>query len=151
MRAAVVRNNRGVGYQGIVDTGEWYQVGLEFGQVDIESAIEAKAGSNRTNNLRDQAVEMLITRTRNIQVPAADVVHSLVIHQEGTVRVLNGAVGGQNGIVRFNDGSRHSRRRVYGELQLRLLAILGRETLEQKRAKAGASTATKRVENQKAL
>lgn len=151
MRAAIVRNNRGVGDQGVVDTGKWHQVGLEFGQVDIEGAIEAEAGRNGADNLRDQTVEMLKAGTRNIQVAAADIVYRLVIHQESTVGVLNGAVGGQNGIVRFNDGGRHPWRRVDGELQLRLLAILGGETLEQKRSKTRASSTAKGVEDQETL
>lgn len=69
---------------------------------------------------------MLVARPGDIQIPAADVVHSLVINQEGAVGVLNGAMGGENGIVRFNNGGRDPRGRVDGELELAFLAVVGR-------------------------
>lgn len=94
---------------------------------------------------------MVISRAGNIQITAADIVNSFVVHQEGTIRVLNSAVSGQNGVIRLNDRSRHARRGVDGELELGLLAVLGGETLEQKRAETRASTSTKRVEDQEAL
>ena len=77
-----------------MDTREWYQVGLELSQVDVEGAIKAEAGSNRADNLGNQAVKMLEAGARNVKVTTADIVHSLVIYQEGTIRVLNSAVGG---------------------------------------------------------
>ena len=41
----------------------------------------------------------------------------LVINHEGSIGVLKGGVGGQNGVVRLNDGSRDLRSRIDRELQ----------------------------------
>lgn len=93
VRAAVAGDDWSVGDQGVVDTRERHQVGLEFGQVDIKGTIEAEAGSNRADHLSDQAIEVLKAGARNVQIAAADIVNGLVIHQEGAVGVLDGAVG----------------------------------------------------------
>lgn len=90
---------------------------------------------------------MLIAGTRDVQVATADIVDSLVVDQEGAVRVLNSAVGGQDSVVRFDDSGRYTRRGVDGELELRLLAILSGETLQQQGTKSGTSTTTERVED----
>jgi hypothetical protein len=55
---------------------------------------------------------MFIARTRNIQVATADIIDRFIINQESTVRVLNGAVGRENSVVRLNDGSGNARGRV---------------------------------------
>ena len=77
-----------------MDTGIWHQVGLELVQVDVESTVKAQTGSNGAHNLGNKAVQVLIAGTRDVQVATADVVHSLVVHEESAVRVLDGAVGG---------------------------------------------------------
>jgi len=35
-------DDRGVGYEGEVNTGVGYQVGLELGQIDVEGTIERR-------------------------------------------------------------------------------------------------------------
>lgn len=147
VRAAAAGHNRSVGNQRVVNTRERHQVGLELGQIDVEGTIETETGGDRANDLGDQTVQVLITGTRDVQVATADIVDSLIVNQEGTVRVLNGAVGGQDSVVRLHDSSRHTRRGVDGELELRLLAILSGETLQQQGAKSGTSTTTERVED----
>ena len=72
-------------------------------------------------------------------------------YHEGAVRVLEGGVGGKDGVVRLNNGVRHGRRRVYRELELRLLAVVGREALEDEGTETGASSTTERVEDEEAL
>lgn len=67
--------------------------------------------------------------TGNVQVAAADVVDSFIIDEESAVRVLNGAVSGEHGIVRLNDGSVGTGRRIDGELELGFLPELGSKTL----------------------
>lgn len=94
---------------------------------------------------------MLVRGSRNIEVATANVVNSLVIDEESTVRVLNSAVSRENSIVRLNDGSRGSGSRVDGELELGLLAVLGRETLEEKSTETRAGTTTEGVEDQETL
>ena len=63
---------RSVGNQREVDTRVRYQVGLEFRQVDIESAIEAQRGSNRRDDLADQSIQIGVRRAFDIEITAAD-------------------------------------------------------------------------------
>lgn len=73
---------------------------------------------------------MLVAGAWNVKIATANVINSLVVNQEGTVRVLNGAVSRKDGIVRLDHCSGHARGGIDGKLQLGLLAIVGRETLE---------------------
>jgi len=57
----------------------------------------------------------------------------------------------EDAIVRLDDRGRDLGRRVEGERQLRLAAVVDREALEEERAEAGAGTATDGVEEQEAL
>lgn len=151
MGAVLDTDDRSVGNQRVVDTRVGHQVSLELVQVDIESTLEAQAGGDRADNLGNKTVQVLVTGAGNVQMTAADVVDSLVVNKEGTVGVLNGAVGGQDGIVGLNNGSRHLGGRVDGELKLGLLAILAGKTLKEKSTKSRASTTTEGVEDQESL
>lgn len=94
MGTAVARDDRGIRDQRVVDAREWHQVSLELIQVHIEGTIEPKTGSDRADNLGNQAVKMFVARARNVQVAAANIINSFVVHQESAVGVLNGTVGG---------------------------------------------------------
>ena len=65
--------------------------------------------------------------------------------------MLESGVGCEDGVVGLDDGVGHRRRRVYGELELGLLAIVGREALENEGTEAGTSSTTERVEDKEAL
>src|SRR5262249_40071895 len=125
------RNDRGIADERVVDARVGHKVGLELVEIDVEGTVKSERRCNGADDLGDQTVEMLVRRPRNVQVTAAYVIDSLVIHQEGTVRVLNGAVGRQDGIVGLDNGVRDTRRGVDGELELRLLAILCGEALQE--------------------
>lgn len=144
-------DNGGVADQRVVDTGVWDQVGLELVQVDVQGAIEPQRRGNRGDNLGNQAVQMLVTRAGNVQIPAADVVHGLVVNKKGAIRVLDSAVSREDGIVRLNNSRREAWRRVDGEFKLALLAIVGREALKKESTKTGPRTATKGVEDKETL
>ena len=60
-------------------------------------------------------------------------------------------MGGQHGIVGFYDRGGHARRRVDGEFELALLAIVGSKTLEEKSTETRTSSANKGVEDQETL
>jgi hypothetical protein len=94
---------------------------------------------------------VLVVRTGDVQAATADIVDSFIVDKEGTVRVLNCAVGGENCIIGFYDRGRHTRRRVHGELKLALLAVVGRKALEEQSTETGTSTTTERVEDEEAL
>lgn len=145
------RNNGSVADQRVVNTRVRNQVGLELVEINVEGTVETKGGGDGGDNLGDEAVQVVVRRTGDIQVATADIVNSLVIDQESTVRVLDSAVGRQNSVVRLNDGGRDTRGRVHGELELCLLAILGGQTLEQEGTKTGTGATAERVEDQEAL
>jgi hypothetical protein len=149
--AAVAGHNWSVRDQRVVNTRVRNQVGLELVQIDVQGAIESETRGDGADHLGDQAVQVLVARTGNVEVATADVVHGLVVDQEGTVRVLDGAVGGQHGVVRLNHCGRNTRRRVDGELKLRLLSIVGGETLEQQGTETGTGTTTEGMEDQETL
>ena len=151
VRAAIAGDDRRVGNQRVVDTRERHEVGLELGKVDVESTIETETGGDGADDLGNQAVEMLVAGPGDVEVATANVIDGLVVDEERAVGVLDGAVRGQDGVVGLDDRSGHPWSRVDGEFELGLFAILGRKTLEQQGAKAGAGTTTKRVEDQEAL
>lgn len=105
----------------------------------------------REHTLSDQPIQVLVAGSLDIQVAAADVVDSLVINHERAVRVLKGGVGGQDRVVRFDDGGRYLRCRVDRELQFALLAIIDRETLHQQGTETGTGTTTEGVEYKETL
>lgn len=140
-------NHRRVADKRVVNSGVRDQVGLELVEIDVESTVESEGRGDGADYLGDQAVQVLKGRSRNVKIPAADVVNGLIVDKESTIRVLNGAVSRQNGVVRLHNGSRDTRSRVDGKLQLRLLAILGREALEHESTETRAGTATERVED----
>lgn len=115
---AVVGNHRSAGNERVVNTRERNQVGLKFGQIDIEGTIETKTGSYRADHLSDEAVQVLVAGTWNVELTMADIVNSFVINKEGAIGVLNCAMCGQNSIVRFNHRGRHTRGGIDGEFKL---------------------------------
>lgn len=145
------RNDRGVADERVVDTGVRDQVGLEFVEIDVQGTIEAQRGGDGADNLGDQAVQVIVRRTGNAEVAAADVVNGLIVDEESAVGVLNGAVSGENSVVRLNDGGGDGGSRVDGEFQLRLLAVLGSKALQEQGTETRASTTTKGVEDEETL
>ena len=57
---------------------------------------------SKTLYLADQTVEIGVGWSLNIQVPPADVIDCFIVDHEGTVRMLQGGVGGQDGVVRLD-------------------------------------------------
>jgi hypothetical protein len=125
VRAFLGRYDRCVADERVVNARVWHKVGLELVQVDIEGSVKAQTGGNGADDLSNQAVQMLIVGTGNIQATTADVIDSLVVNKERAVGVLDRAVGGEDSVVRFDDGRRDARSRVHSEFELALLAIVG--------------------------
>lgn len=132
----------GVGDERVVDAREGDEVGLELVQIDVERTVKAEGGGDRRHDLGDQAVEMLEVGAGNVERTAADVVNSLIVDEEGAVRVLNGRVGGEHSVVWLNNGSGNARRRVDGELELALLAVVGAEAFQKEGAETRSSATT---------
>ena len=101
--------------------------------------------------LGDEPIQVLIVGALDAEVSPADVVDGLVINHETTVRVLQGGVSRENGVVRLNDGGSDLRSRVDAELQLALLAVVHRQALHEQGTKARSGTAPEGVEDQETL
>jgi len=144
-------NDGGVGREHEVDTGVGDQVGLELGNIDIEGTIESEGGSQGGDNLSDEAVQVGVGGSLNIEGSAADIVDSLVVEDNSDISVLEERVGAEDGVVGLNDGRGNLGRGVHGEAELGLLAVVDGETLEEEGAQAGASSSTDGVEDEETL
>jgi len=145
------RDDWSVGDEWEVDTWVWDQVSLELSQVDVEGTVESEGGGDGRDDLTDQSVQVGVSWTFDVQVTSADVVDGLVVDHEGTVGVLQGGVGGEDGVVGLNDGGGDLWGWVDGKLELGLLAVVDRETLHQKGGESGSGSSTERVEDKETL
>ena len=145
------RDDRGVCGQREVDAGIGHQVGLELCQIHIQGAIKPQGSSDGGHNLTYQPIQVSICRALNVEVSTTDVIDGLIVYHEGTIRVLQGGVGGEDGVVGLNDSCGNLGGWVNGELQLGLLAIVDREAFHQQGGEPRTSSPTKAVENQEAL
>merc|ERR1719317_487971 len=124
MVSLLSRDDGSIGHKREVDPRVRHQVSLELRKVNVQSSIKSKGSSDGRDNLANHAVEIRIRWSFNIQIPAADVINSLIINHESTIRMLKGSMGGQNSVVRLNHCSSNLRCWVYGKLQLGLLSIV---------------------------
>ena len=99
----------------------------------------------------NQTVQVLVVGTLEAKVSTADDVDGLVVDHEGAVGVLQGGVGGQDRVVRLDDGDGCLRSRVDAELQLALLAVVDGQALHKESAETRAGTTAEGVEDQEAL
>jgi len=134
-----------------VDSGVRDQVGLELGQIHVESAVEAKRSRDGGNDLTDETIEIRVSGTVDVQVAAANIVNGFVVDHESTVGMLEGGVSGENRVVGLHDGRRHLRRWIDGELKLGLLSIIHGQPLHEKGGEAGSGATTERVEDEESL
>ena len=141
----------GIGGQRKVDTWVGHQVGLELSQVDVEGTVESQRSSDGADNLTDQPVQVGVGWSLNVQVSSADIVDGFVVYHESAVRVLQGGMGGQNGVVWLDDSGRHLWCGIHGEFQFRFLAVVDAETFHEEGCEPRAGTTTKAVEDQESL
>lgn len=101
--------------------------------------------------MSDEAVQVLIVRTLDTKVAAADVVNGLVVDHEAAIRVLQSSMRRQDRVVRLHNGGRDLRRGIHAELELALLAIINREAFHQESSEARSGATAEGVENQEPL
>jgi hypothetical protein len=101
--------------------------------------------------LSNETVQVLVVRSLQAEVTAADVVDGFVIDHEGAVRVLEGGVSGKNGVVWLDHGGGGLRSWVDAEFQLALLAIVDREALHEESTESRSSSTTEGVEDKETL
>ena len=145
------RDDWGIGGEREVDTWVWDQVSLELGEIDVEGTIEAERGGDGGDDLADETVQVGVSWSLDVEVAAADIVDGLVVDHEGTVGVLQGGVGGEDGVVWLDDGGGDLWGGVDSEFELGLLAVVNGETLHQEGGETGTGTATEGVEDEETL
>ena len=145
------RDDWGVGGQREMDTWVGHQVGLELSEIDIEGAIESKRSGDGGDDLADETIQVGVGGTLDVEVTSANIVDGLVIDHECTVGVLEGGVGGKDGVVRLDNSGGDVGRRVDGELKFGLLSVIDGETLHEQGGEARAGAATEAVEEKESL
>lgn len=165
------RDDGGVGDQREVDARVRHQVGLELVQIDVQRPVETQGSGDRRDDcsmlardstaqqnrarprrtLSDQTVEVDVVGALEAEVATADVVDGLIVNHEGAVGVLQGGVGGQDGVVWLDDGGGGLGSRVDAELQLALLAVVDGQALHQQGTETRSSATAERVEDQETL
>jgi len=111
-----------------MDSWIWYQIGLEFGDIDVQGSIESQRGGQRGDDLSDESVQVGISGSLNIQISSADIVDGLVVEHNGNIGVFQQRVGGQDGVVWLNDGGGDLGRWVDGETQFGFFAVIDGES-----------------------
>merc|ERR1712112_246702 len=130
------RDDSSVGNKREVNSWIWDQIGLELIQINVQSPVKPKGGSDRGDDLRNQPVQVGVGRTLNIQIPSTNIVDCLIIDHEGTITVPQGCVGTQCRVVWLYNSGSHLRGRIDGKLELGLLSIIHREPFHQQRSES---------------
>jgi len=134
-----------------VNSGVGDEVGLEFGDIDVEGTIESEGGGQRGDNLGDESVEVGVGGSLDVEVSSADIVDGLVVDHDGDIGVLKEGVGGEHGVVWLNNGGRDLRGWEDGESELGFLTVVHGESLEEERSESGSGTSTDGVEDEETL
>ena len=96
------RNDGSVGDQREMNPRIRNQICLELIQVNIQGSVKPQRSCDGGYNLADESVQVGVGRPLNIQVPSADVIDSLVVNHESTVRMFEGGVSAEGRIVRLD-------------------------------------------------
>ena len=71
-----------------MDTRVRDQVGLELGDVHVQSSVETEGSGQGRDDLREESVEVGVGRALDVEVPSADVIDCLVVEDDCDVGVL---------------------------------------------------------------
>ena len=138
-------NDRSVGHHREMDPWVGDKVGLELSQVHIEGSVESQGRSDGGDNLTNETVQIGVSGMVNVKVAATDVIDGIIIHDEGTVGLLQGGVGGLDRGVGIHYSSGHLRSGVDAFL------IVHGQPLHEQGGEAGASASSEGVEDEEAL
>jgi len=65
-----------------------HKIGLEFGDIDVQSTIETEGGSEGRDDLSNESVQVGVGGSLDVQVSSADIVDSFVVEHNGDISVL---------------------------------------------------------------
>ena len=101
-----------------MDSGVGHQIGLELGNINVQSTVESEGSSERRDNLSNKPVKISVGRSLDIEVSATNIVYSFVIKHDCDVGVLKKRMSCQYSVIRLNDCGRDLRRRINRETEL---------------------------------
>ena len=130
-----------------VDVGLRHQVGLELCRIHIQDSIKPQGSSDGGHYLAKKKVKIHVGWALNIKISMTAVMDGLVLYHEGTIRVPQDGVGGEDGVVGLSCCCGNLGSWVNGELQLGLLAMIHRETFHHQGGEPRTRPPTKAVEN----
>lgn len=127
------------------------QVGLKFGDINVQGTIETEGSGQTGDDLGDETVEVGVSWLLNVEVTTANIVESFVVKAKSTIGVLQKGVGGKDRVVRLNDGGRNLRTRGDGKGELGLASVVDGKTFQKKGSKTGSGTSTSSMEDEETL
>jgi len=125
-----------------MDSGIGDQVGLEFSDIDIEGTVESEGGGEGRDNLGDKSVKVGVGGSFDVQISSADIVDSFVVEHDSDVGVFQEGVGGEDGVVGFNDGGGDLGRGIDGEAELGFLAVIDGESFQKEGSETRSSSSS---------
>ena len=134
-----------------MDSWIWHQVGLELGNINVQSTIESEGGSEGGDDLSDESVQVGVGWSLDIEVSSADIVNGLVIKDNGNIGVLQKGVSGEHGVVWLDNGGGNLWGWVDGETELGFLTVINGKTFEEEGSETGTSSTTNSVEDEETL
>ena len=145
------RDDGGVGGEHEMDTGVGHKVGLELGDIDVQSTVETERGGQRGDGLGQQAVQVGVGGALDVEVATADIVKGLIVDLVGDIGVLEERMDAKYCVVGLDDRGGDLGAAPDGERDLGLLAVIDGKALEQEAAKTGTGTTADGVVDEETL
>jgi len=101
--------------------------------------------------LSNESVQVGVGWSLDIEVSSADIINGFVIDHDGNISVLKKRVGGEDGVVWFNNGGRDLWGWIDGETELRFLTVIDGKSFEEKGTKTRSSSTTDGIEDNETL
>lgn len=106
--ALVNRHQGRVSAQRKVDSRVGHEVCLKLDHVNIYGAREAIRSGAAWYNLADDAIEVSVRGTADLQVGSAHVIDGFVVEQDAAIGEVHAVVSREQRIIRLNDDGRDS-------------------------------------------
>jgi hypothetical protein len=142
-----------------VESRERNHVDTQLSEIRVELTGESKTGGDTRHDERDEVVQVTVSGGVELQGSETDIVKSLVIDTESSVRVLDKLVDGESGVVWLDDsvgdlhvsldnspiGSAYLGGGDDGEGAHHPVGVLFPDLRDQERTHTGTGTTTERV------
>ena len=78
------RDNWSISDKWEMNSWVWYQIGLEFSEIHIQSSIKTERSSDRRNNLADESVKISVGWAFDVKITTANIVNCLNMNERIT-------------------------------------------------------------------